>query len=487
VTPPPAAEPVSWMDAPKAAVASVPPLLKVTPAATSTPPSTSPAATTASTVPVLPVGSTWDAEPVNPVEAFQTDISTDIDESLRAELEGGPSSSRASAVTPMSTSTTTPAADIMGAGWDDEPDAQTWKDDPVVRSLDDDFVEDVATSVVVDRSVPVDAERRSVPRSVQASLVPDEYDAYDDVDRSIDLDLAEELDHELPTFVRHERKAVSGAPTKPKARKADPVATPKRAAIGTSLPTPPLAFPKAETPLQTVKSAQLEPAASKPTAATVLIDDDVWDDIDPNSLAASRLDEQLEDRPKGTNKPISAAKPAPQRTPLKPKPITPELVTAERKWSPAPANATDLSIVRLLMTSGLGLAGLAVVRLVLALVSTIKGSTETKGFGVRLVDASINLGTEQAVLLVLAVTFAILGRFVAHGRIESVNRLTGRACGVILGAASAALLLATARLINDLGTSGAGFASRCQAVLEFLAVGGISLVAIVAAWSTSAE
>jgi hypothetical protein len=495
-TPPPPVEPLSWMDAPKV-VARPAPLPKVTPTSTTTPAtpattptSTSPAAATSSTVPVLPVGSTWDAEPVKPVQAFQTDLSTDtdIDESLRAELEGKPKTSLAAAVTKTTPATpATPASDIMGAGWDDEPEPQTWKDDPVVRSLDDDFVEDVATSVVVDRSVPVDAERRSVPRSVQASLVPDEYDAYDDVDRSIDLDLAEELDHELPTFVRHERKAAAGTPTKPKARKADPVATPKRAAIGTSMPTPPLAFPKAETPLPKAKPAELVPAASKPTAATTLIDDDVWDDVDPNSLAASRLDEQLEDRPKGTNKPIPAAKPAPQRTPLKPKPVTPELVAPERKWSSAPTNATDLSIVRLLMMSGLGLAGLAVVRLVLALVSTIKGSTETNGFGVRLVDASINLGTEQAVLLVLAVTFAILGRFVAHGRIESVNRLTGRACGVILGAASATLLLAAARLINDLGADRADFASQSQAALEFLAVGGISLVAIAAAWSTSAE
>ncbi len=58
---------------------------------------------------------------------------------------------------------------------------------------------------------------------------------------------------------------------------------------------------------------------------------------------------------------------------------------------------------------------------------------------------------------------------------------------MILGAASTTLLLAVARLVNNLGVDGATFASSAQAVVEFLAIGGISLVAISAAWSTSAD
>jgi hypothetical protein len=504
---------LSWIEAPKTAAPSL--SLDKTDAEPKATPNTSrePAA---STVPVLPVGATWDAEPSAPTPTTPTpntqspersaegtstiahtppaslddELSTDLEKSLRDELDVTPN-------TPMSVEKVSDSASfVTGSGWDDEPDTKTWKDDPVVRSLDDDFVHDVTGRVSVDRSVPLEAERRSVPRSVQHSIVPDEYD---DLDRSLDLDLAEELDNELPTFVRHERKGLA-SPGKAKARKHDPLPTPKRAPIGTTT-TSPVASPmkiasldtapmEATRPSTRPEQATPMPVEPAPVAAIskVVLDDDTWDDVDPNALAASRLDEQLADRPGAVARTSGVAKPLP-RAVLKPRPVEAAVAVSDttRNWSPAPTNATDLATVRLLMTSGLGLAALAVLRLVLALVATIKASTDTNGFGDRLVDAANNLGTEQAVLLVLAVTFAILGRYVAHGRIESVNRLTGRACGVILGAASATLLLAVAKLMNNLGVDGATFESSSQAAVEFLAVGGISLVAIAAAWSTSAQ
>jgi hypothetical protein len=454
------------------------------------------AAETAPAVPVLPVGSTWDAEPLEPTPSKPTPTvaATSI---VTPPIVTPP-------IGPASQPSQTKSADsILGAGWDDEDGFEevspSWADDPVVRSLDEDFVQDVSDEIAIDRSMPAEADRRTIPRSVPAStpssILPNEYD---DLDRSIDLDLAEELDHELPTFVRHERKGPGSVPAKAKTRKPEPAATAKRAPIGSGSPQPPLA--KITKPV----SGAAESVAAAPVAAkaNVVIDDDVWDDVDPNAVAASRLDEQLgdpdSDRARlrsdtGSDNVRPAKRTAPNVPALKPKPVDTEVSAPTtsspqgRKWSPAPTNATDLSIVRLLMTSGLALAGVAVLRLILALIATVKATTDTHGFGDRLVDAANNLGTEQGVLLVLAVTFAILGRYVAHGRIESVNRLTGRACGVILGAASATLLLAVARLINNLGVDGATFASSAQAAVEFLAIGGISLVAISAAWSTSAE
>jgi hypothetical protein len=486
--------------------------------------------------PIAPVGATWDAEPELPepptATANASTVSTpifaqtqaaevlEVDSTLDAALTSEfPNAS--GSITPLPI----PEKAILGDGWDDAP--VTWKDDPVVRSLDDDFVQDYTGEIEVS-SLPADLERRSIPRTVPQSLVPEQYD---DLDRSIDLDLAEELDHELATYVRPDRKAGRQIPTAPvaKAKKLkpepEPISTPKRA---------PIVAPQSVSPQS--------------------VDDDVWDDVDPNALAASRLDTELNDAPALT-KPIDRALNAPAKPanslakPTLPKanapaadlsgpigvpkaekislektgaestaegktaPEAPEVSNVpklaskrvpgsatvpsqlggetsapKRQWSPPPqATASDMSVVRLLMTSGLALAALAVVRLVVALVATVKASSETNSFGDRLVDASNNLGPEQSVLLILAVTLAILGRYVAHGRIEAVNRLTGRACGVILAASCATLLLSVARVINEVGTDGANFASSAQAFVEFLAVGGMSIVAMVAAWSTSAE
>jgi hypothetical protein len=486
--------------------------------------------------PITPVGATWDAEPELP-EATKATVSSptvsspifaqtqdaevlEVDSTFDAALTSEfPNAS--GSITPLPI----PEDTILGDGWDDAP--VTWKDDPVVRSLDDDFVQDYTGEIEVS-SLPADVERRSIPRTVAQSLVPEQYD---DLDRSIDLDLAEELDHELATYVRPDRKAGRQIPAAPaaKAKKLKPE------------PEPISAVKRA--PIVAPKSVSEQP-----------VDDDVWDDVDPNALAASRLDAELNDAPSLTkpidrvpdkpaklasslaksalpkanvaaadvsgpigapkaekinlektgaertgagkiaadvpevsNVPKLASKRVPESATV-PSQLGGETSAPKRQWSPPPqATAGDMSVVRLLMTSGLALAALAVVRLVVALVATVKASSETNSFGDRLVDASNNLGPEQSVLLILAVTLAILGRYVAHGRIEAVNRLTGRACGVILAASCATLLLSVARVINEVGTDGANFASSAQAFVEFLAVGGMSIVAMVAAWSTSAE
>ena len=366
---------------------------------------------------------------------------------------------------------------IMGSGWD-EADQIDWKDDPVVRALDDDFAPD--DSVAADTSaLAPELERRSVPRVLRQSALPE---AYDELDRSIDLDLAEELDHELPTYVaRRDRKQ---PPTPPKTKKKVPEQpSPRRSSIGapSSAATPPL---KASTP----PVAAQKPAADAPPNDAHK--DEYWDDIDPNALAASKLDIELADGPSATN--LQAGRPRATTQPVaavQPKPkLAKNVADARLDHNVEPLSPVSAkSLVRLLLTSGLGLGALAVLRLVIAMVATVKASTEITSFGDRLVDAANNLGAEQGVLLILSITLVILGKYASLGKAQSIARLTGRVCGIVLAAASATLLLGMAKLVNALGADEASFASSAQALVEFLAFGGMSLVAMYAAWTSAVD
>ncbi len=367
---------------------------------------------------------------------------------------------------------------IMGSGWDDA-DQIDWKDDPVVRALDDDFTPDesVAANAI---DIAPELERRSVPRVLRQSPLPE---AYDELDRSIDLDLAEELDHELPTYVARRDRKQPPTPTKTK-KKVSEQPSARRSSTGapSSAPTPPL---KVSTP----------PLAAQKPKAEALPDrahhDEYWDDIDPNALAASKLDIELADGPSSTA--LEADRPRAKTAPEAAAALTPKKradnvadTRLDRDVQPtSPASAK--SLVRLLFTSGLGLGALAVLRLVIAMVATVKASTEITSFGDRLVDAANNLGAEQGVLLILSITLVILGKYASLGKTQSIARLTGRVCGIVLAAASATLLLGMAKLVNALGADGATFASSAQALVEFLSFGGMSLVAMYAAWTSAVD
>ena len=308
-------------------------------------------------------------------------------------------------------------------------------------------------------------------------------EAYDELDRSIDLDLAEELDHELPTYVARRDRKQPPAPAKTK-KKVSEQPSARRSSIGapSSAPTPPL---KVSTP----------PLAAQKPKAEALPDrahhDEYWDDIDPNALAASKLDIELADGPSSTA--LEADRPRAKTAPEAAAALTPKKradnvadTRLDRDVQPtSPASAK--SLVRLLFTSGLGLGALAVLRLVIAMVATVKASTEITSFGDRLVDAANNRGAEQGVLLILSITLVILGKYASLGKTQSIARLTGRVCGIVLAAASATLLLGMAKLVNALGADGATFASSAQALVEFLSFGGMSLVAMYAAWTSAVD
>ncbi len=370
---------------------------------------------------------------------------------------------------------------IMGSGWDDDADQIDWKDDPVVRALDDDFTPDESVAANSTGIAP-ELERRSVPRVLHQSPLPE---AYDELDRSIDLDLAEELDHELPTYVARRDRKQPPAPAKTK-KKVSEQPSARRSSIGapSSAPVPPL---KASTP----------PVAAQKPKADALPDhahqDEYWDDIDPNALAASKLDIELADGPSSTTLEADRprAKTAPEAAALTPKKRADNVADTRLDRDVQPTSPTSptsaKSLVRLLLTSGLGLGALAVLRLVIAMVATVKASTEITSFGDRLVDAANNLGAEQGVLLILSITLVILGKYASLGKTQTIARLTGRVCGIVLAGASATLLLGMAKLINALGADEASFASSAQALVEFLSFGGMSLVAMYAAWTSAVD
>ncbi len=363
---------------------------------------------------------------------------------------------------------------VMGTGWDDEP--IDWKDDPVIRSLDDDFVDTIQETPA--EIMAPEFDRRSVPRALKQSLVPA---AYDELDRSIDLDLAEELDQELPPYVRRSKHKTVGRttpPTKSKKRSPQP-ASPKRAAIGSSAPhDQQLATSVGDLPTSEASEFNVD-------------DEEFWDDIDPNALATSKLDLRLADESAAAAA-VGPESPVYTGVAMSHQPDSAADTTAIRTRDgqvrlSAESSGSAKALVRLFLTSGLGLAALAVLRLVVAVVATVKASTEITSFGDRLVDAANNLGPEQGVLLILSISLVILGKFASLGKVESIARLTGRVCGIVLAAASATLLLGVAKLMNALGADDSNFAGSAQAVVEFLSFGGMSLIAMYGAWTSAAD
>ena len=271
-------------------------------------------------------------------------------------------------------------------------------------------------------------------------------DDFDDLDTSIDADLFAELDEEAPPYVR------------------------ARTAAATSVAvTAPL--------LATLRTHPADPALTSPRVTEF---DELWDDADTGSIAASSLDALLDDD--------TTVAPPPPATSLLPPPATSKARTAPVLAKPVrhtdTAKSSELPMTRLFLGSGLALAALSALRVVLALLSTLTASTDQSNRGDRFVDAAKVLGPVHGLLLVVATALILLGHYVGRDRLESVANLTGRGCGVIIATSAVTVMMAVATLVSDISDNGAWGASL-QAVVDFAVLGGAAAVAAGMAWSAT--